>query len=280
VWVPPTYGTRPKLVCRKPAELKEQVTPAVWGQQTRDVIVSPGSESLVCVDCPPSNLAPGERQVQCVAKCCTPPVWGQECERVCVAPEKRCIGFKPAEYECVEETYMISPGFYETVCEPAKYESRTRNVCVQPGRWEWRRNDLCKPPPSLAALQVEMVDVAPDGQPAGLFKVGSQARYDMIVSSDAASAAMKGLTVVFTLPPELEFVSGTADGGVTVTGGGSSAVSSAFDLQGNQERKLSLLVNVKAAPANEQVVVSAVVKDGSGEVLATESENSSVPVLK
>lgn len=280
VWVPPSFGTRPKLVCKHPAELKEQVTPAVWGQQQRDVLVCPPRESLVCVDCPPSNLAPGEQQVQCVAKCCQPAVWGHECERICIEPERRCVGFKPAEYECVEETFMISPGFYEKTCEPAKYEPRTRTVCVQPGRWEWRKNDKCTPPPSLAALQVEMVDVAPDGTPAGLFKVGAQARYDMIVASDAASAAMKGLTVVFTLPAELEFVSGTADNGVTLTSSGSTVQSSAFDLQGNQQLKLSLLVNVKSAPANEQVVVTAVVKDASGEVMATESENSTVPSLK
>jgi hypothetical protein len=280
VWVPPTYGTRPKLVCRRPAELTEQVRPAVWGQQQRDVLVCPERETVASVCCPPTNLAPGERQCECWMKCCHPAVWGQECERICIEPERHCVGFRPAEYECIEETYMISPGFMEKVCEPARYEPRTRNVCVQPGRWEWRRNDICVIPVELTALQVTMVDSAPDGQPAGLFKVGSQARYDMVVSSDTASATMKGLTVVFTLPAELEFVSGGGDGGVAVTGSGASARSSAFDLAGNQQVKLFVLANVKAAPAGESVVVTAEVKGASGEVMATETENSSIPSVK
>jgi hypothetical protein len=210
-------------------------------------------------------------------KCCHPAVWGQECERICIEPERRCVGFKPAEFECVEETYMISPGFYEKICEPARYEPKSRTVCVQPGRWEWRRNEKCVVPVELAALQVTMVDSAADGSPAGLFKVGTQARYDMVVSSDAASAAMKGLTVSFTLPPELEFVSGGSDGGVTVTGTGTSAATTAFDLAGNQQVKLFVVANVKAAPASGDAVVTAVVRSSSGEVMATESENSSIP---
>jgi hypothetical protein len=279
VWVPPTYGTRPKLVCRKPAELTEKIQPGVWGQVQRDVILCPERESVTCVNCPPGNLAPGERQCGCLMKCCTPPVWGQECERVCIEPERRCIGFQPAEFACVEETYMISPGFWERICEPAVYEPKSRTVCVQPGRWEWRRNDQCVIPVELVALQVEMVDSAPDGSPAGLFKVGGQVRYDMIVSSDASSASMKGLTVTFTLPAELEFVSGGGDGGVSVSGSGTAAVSTPFDLAGNQQVKLFIIANVKSQPASQDVVVSAVVKSSSGEVMATESENSGVPSM-
>lgn len=278
VWVPPSYATRPKLVCRSPAALTEKLRPAVWAQHERDVLVRPEQERVCGVCCPPGDLAPGERQCGCVTKCVTPPVWGKQCERVCLEPEKRCVGFKPAQYECVEETYEVSPGFFQKVCDPARYESRTRKVCVQPGRWEWRKNDKCQPPPpALQALQLEMIDTTPEGKAAGIFKVGQQARYDVIVTSEPGSAPLLGLKVVFTLPPELEFVSGTAENGVTVTGSGNSAQSGSFDLAMDRDLKLFIIATVKSAPAKESVQVTAVVKNAAGDDLAIETENSTVP---
>jgi hypothetical protein len=277
VWVPPAFGTRPKLVCRTPAALTERIQPAVWAQHKRDVLVCPERESVRPICCPPGELAPCEKQCGCVTKCCHPAVWGEVCERVCLECERRCVGFKPAEYVCVEETYEISPGFTQKVCEPAVYETRTRKVCAQPGRWEWRKNDNCKPPPDLVALQLEMVDSAPDGTPAGMFKVGSQARFDLKVTAEVGSAPMKGLFVVFTLPPEYEFASGSSTDGVTITGSGQSARTSAFDLAGERQVKLFVLVNVKAAPKKETAVFSAAVRDASGMDLAVETEESTIP---
>ena len=54
-------------------------------------------------------------------------------------------------------------------------------------------------------------------------------------------------------------------------------MSTPFDLAGNQQVKIFLIANVKTQPASQDVVVSAVVKSSSGEVMATETENSGVP---
>ena len=277
VWVPPTYGTRPKLVCKSPAALTEHTQPAVWAQHERDVLLCPPRETVRPICCPSGDLGPSEKQCGCVTKCCHPGVWGKECERVCLECERRCVGFKPAEYVCVEETYEISPGFTQKVCEPAVYETRTRKVCLQPGRWEWRLNDKCKVPVELVALQLEMVDSAPDGTPAGQFKVGTQARFDLKVTAEVGSAPMKGLFVEFTLPPEYEFASGGSPDGVTITGSGRTARTSAFDLAGERQVKLHVLVNVKASPKSQTAVFSAAVKDASGMDMAVESEESTIP---
>lgn len=282
VWVPPSYGTRPRLECIAPAQLDEKLTPGVYAQRQRDVLVRPGCEVVQPICCPPGDLAPGERQCGCVVKREVPPVWGQECERVCLAPERRTVEFTPAQYRCVEERYEISPGFMQKVVEPAKYETRTRRVCVQPGRWEWRHNPKCElpKPVELTALQLEMVDSKADGSKEGIFKVGQQVRYDVIVTGDEGSAALRGLLVSFTLPPELEFVSGAGEDGVTVSGAGSAAKTSSFDLGADRALKLHLLAVVKSAPASENVTVTAVVTDGKGEMLATETENTTIPNMK
>lgn len=288
VWVPPSYGTHPRLECVSPAQLTERSKPGVYAQRQRDVIVKPGCEVVQPICCPPGDLAPGERQCGCVVKREIPPVWGTECERVCLEPERRCVDFTPAQYRCVEERYEISPGFMQKVVEPARYETRTRRVCTQPGRWEWRRNPKCElpapapvaAPVSLTALQLEMTDSRPDGSREGIFKVGQQVRYNVTVTGDAGSAALQGLVVSFTLPPELEFVSGSGEDGVTVTGSGLAARSSTFNLGADRSLQISLLASVKSAPASESVQVTAAVTDARGEMLATETENSSIPNLK
>jgi hypothetical protein len=89
---------------------------------------------------------------------------------------------------------------------------------------------------------------------------------------------MSGLVVEFKLPPELEFVSGGGDAGVTVTGGNQVAVSSPFNLSGEQAMKLQLLALVKSAPDTESqgVQATAVVRNGAGAELAVETEQSTL----
>jgi hypothetical protein len=279
VYVPPTYGTRIKLVCEAPARFEERKRPGVFAVQHRDVLVKPAQERVRPICCPPGELAPGEQQGECVIKEQVPAQWRDECARVCLQPEVLCLEYTPASYKCLEERFEISPGFTQDICEPAQYETRTRNVCTQPGRWEWRKNDKCVVPVQLEALQLEMVDSNADGSPAGIFRVGAQVRYDVTVTSDTASGAMEGLTVTFQLPPELEFVSGSAGNGVTISGSGQSAASTGFSLAGEAKVKLFILATVKSAPVKELLQVSATVRSGSGVELATESESSTVPNL-
>lgn len=277
LYVPPSYGTRIKLICDAPARIDEHMKPGVYAVQRRDVMVKPAQERVVPVCCPSGDLKPGEVQGGCVTKETTPPEFVEECSRVCIEPERLCVVYTPAKYRCVEERYMISPGFTQQVCEPAQYQTVTKKVCVQPGRWEWRLNEKCAVPAApLQALQLEMTDSNPDGTAAGIFKVGAEARYDVLVTSDTASGSMQGLTVHFRLPPELEFVAGSGDSGLTVSGSGQTARTSAFTLAGEKAQKLNVLVRVKSAPAKKLLQVEASVLNDAGLELAAESESSTI----
>ena len=44
----------------------------------------------------------------------------------------------------------MRPGFCREVCIPPRYETVTEEVCVTPGRWEWRRNTECEVPEPVA----------------------------------------------------------------------------------------------------------------------------------
>lgn len=276
VAVPAEYGTRPKLVCVKPPQLKEVVRPGVWTTRQKDVMVCPEREVYRRVDCPPSELGPCERQCECWKKEKCPPVFRTECEPVCVAPPKKCVEFTPAQYECVDERFLIRPARCEEVIEPARYETRTRECVVQPGRWEWRRNRECEVPEQLLpALEVEMVDSGPDGREEGVFEEGSTVRYNLTVRSDVGSEAMPNLKVLFTLPEQLEFISGGGDG-VTVTGSGQSAKSSVFPLPLNQEVKLYILARVNSVPPTTFVQATASVQTEAGDELARETESTSL----
>jgi hypothetical protein len=276
VVVPAEYGVRPKLVCVAPAQLREVVRPGVWTTRKKDVMVCPERDVYRRVCCPPGKLDPCERQGECWVKSKCPPVFRTECEPVCVAPPKKCVEFKPAQYECQEERYMIRPARCEEVITPAQYEERTREVCVQPGRWEWRRNVDCEvPEEALPALEVEMVDSDPDGREEGIFASGSTVRYNLTVRSDVGSEAMPNLKVVFTLPEQLEFLSGGGSG-VTVTGSGQAATSSVFPLGLNQEVRLFILARVVSVPPTNFVQTTASVQTEAGDELARETESTSL----
>ena len=97
-------------------------------------------------------------------------MWKEECVPVCVAEPKKCVKFTPAQHKLVEERYQIRPARCETRVIPAKYGTREREVCVQPGKWIWRRNANCEVPEELlAALEVEMIDSSESGGKEGIF---------------------------------------------------------------------------------------------------------------
>jgi hypothetical protein len=276
VWIPPQYGTRPKVCCVESARLEEHVRPPVWGTQTREVMVRPERERWCRVCCPPGGEDPcGISPQECWRKECEPAVWGKECVPVCVAPERYCVEYTPAKYKVVEERYLVQPGRCAEVCEPAEFEVVSREVCVCPGHWEWRRTPHCEVPDELPALQVEMKDYTEAGVEEGIFRVGDIVRYDLAVLTDVANSAVRGLKVVFTLPAEMEFVSGSGTG-LTVTGSGQSAQSSVFDLAKDSRVGLQLLVRVKSAPASNLVQFTASVRTADGLELATETESTTV----
>ena len=279
--IPAEYGTRPKLTCVSPAQTREVIKPGVWTQTKEDVLVRPARSTYRRVDCPTSDLGPCEKAGDCWVKQDCPPVFKQACKAVCVEAPTRTLEYTPAKYELREERFLLSPARCETQCVPAKYEDRTRTECVSPGRWEWRRNESCEVPveEGLPALEVEMVDSNPQGGEEGVFAQGSVVRYDLTVRSDVGSQAFPTIKVVFSLPPELEFISGGGQG-VQVTGSGRSAYSSTFKLPLEQEVRMHILARVKGVPPTSYVQATASIQTEAGEELATETESTTLKPIE
>jgi hypothetical protein len=221
---------------------------------------------------------------ECWTKTCTPPVWGQECCPVCVAPERHCVDYTPAQYKVIEERYIAEEGFCQEICEPPVFDTRFREVCVCPGRWEWRRDVTCAvpcpppapPPQEYAALEVEMKDSDAVGGEEGVFTVGQRVRYDLVISNDAGSAGMGPMRVVFSLPPELEFVEGGSEQGTRISGQGNSAASDVFSVPLDGSMRMHVLVAVRSVPANNVTKFTASVQSADGHELAVEEESTTL----
>ena len=272
--MPAEYGTRPKLVCVAPPKLKETEKPGVWAHEKEDVLVRDGRQSFQRVKCGNDPCDECYKVVEC------PPEFETRCKAVCVEPPKRCVEFTPAQWKVVEERFETKPAWCRVECTPAEYEMRRERVQVQCGRWEWRRNDRCEVPvvaeQTLPALEVEMVDSNEAGEPAGVFEVGDVVRYDLTVRSDVGSEAFPTLKVVFKLPEQLEFISGSGDSGITVEGAGQQANSSTFRVSLESQVRVTILARVLAVPPTTFVQTTASVQLETGEELATESESTSL----
>src|SRR5205814_10163495 len=119
----------------------------------------------------------------------------------------------------------------------------------------------------LPAIQSEMSDKDVDGAEKGIFKVGESFLYVLDVQNDAGSTVTPDLKVEFTLPKELEFVSGVGEKGVTVTGSGQAATTSVFALGVNQKQRVTLTVKAIAVPPANLVQARASIQTaGGGEV--------------
>ena len=133
---------------------------------------------------------------------------------------------------------------------------------------------FCK---GLPALQLEMIDTAGDRSPKGIFKLGEEFLYRLSVENDVGSALTPDLRVSWTLPPELEFVRGTSEGGATISGAGQAAASSTFVLRPNQKIIMEVLCRVVDVPARSLVQTRAsVVADPGGIELAVETESTTL----
>lgn len=278
LWVPPEYGSRMKVVCVSPAKLSEATRPGVYTTKTKDVLKCPPADYWAKVDCgPKGRQADGSVNCECYAKKTRPATFRKECERVCLQPEQTCLSYKPAQYKCVEERVLIKEGFCQTVCTPARYETRTKQVICQPGCWRWVRNQDCEvPEEALPALEVRMEDKAQDGAEAGVFKLGSIVRYDLTVLSDTASQSMPNLRVKFTLPEHLTFVEGSGTGGITITGADHAAESAVFPLPASATKELTIFVKVTGVPATNLVQLTASVQTEDGSELAVETESTTL----
>lgn len=130
----------------------------------------------------------------------------------------------------------------------------------------------------LTALQVEMTDKAQDGTEAGVFRVGETFLYRLRVENDVGTEATPEITVVWNLPPELEYVSGKSmSGNASVTGSGNSARSSNFAMGVGERMDFEILVRVVSAPASTLVKTVAIVQRAADDAeLASESESTTL----
>ena len=128
----------------------------------------------------------------------------------------------------------------------------------------------------LPAIQSEMSDKDLDGTEKGIFKVGESFLYVLDVQNDAGSTVTPDLKVEFTLPKELEFVSGVGERGVTVAGSGQSAATSVFALGVNERQRVTITVKVVSAPPSNLVQARASIKTTGGAEVAEETESTTV----
>jgi hypothetical protein len=128
----------------------------------------------------------------------------------------------------------------------------------------------------LPAIQSEMSDKDAEGGEKGIFRVGESFLYVLDVQNDAGSTVTPDLMVEYTLPKELEFVSGIGEKGVTVTGSGQTAATSVFALGVNQKQRVSITVRVVSAPPSNLVQARASIKTSGGVEVAEETESTTV----
>ena len=128
----------------------------------------------------------------------------------------------------------------------------------------------------LPAIASEMSDRDVTGAEKGIFKVGEEFLYVLVVQNDAGTTVTPDLKVAFTLPKKLEFVSGTGEGGVTVTGGGQAATTTGFVLTPNQALKITLRVKAIGLPPTNLVQTKASIQTASGVEVAEETESTTI----
>lgn len=131
----------------------------------------------------------------------------------------------------------------------------------------------------LPAITSNMRDQDLSGKDDGVFRVGNEFQYVVDVSNDGGTTATPDLKVVFSLPKEIEFVSGKGEGDVTITGSGQSATTSVFALA-SPNGKMHLVVRVKAVAASPApgglVQTTASIQTVAGVTLAVENESTTV----
>jgi uncharacterized repeat protein (TIGR01451 family) len=129
----------------------------------------------------------------------------------------------------------------------------------------------------LPAVQSDMADVDMTGNDKkGVFVVGDQFQYVLNVVNDGGTTVTPDLHVEFTLPKELEFVSGKAGDGQTVTGSGQAAQTSPFVLAPDKGLKFEIVVKVIGAPATNLVQTKASILTDKGVEVAQETESTTL----
>jgi uncharacterized repeat protein (TIGR01451 family) len=130
----------------------------------------------------------------------------------------------------------------------------------------------------LAAIQTRMVDQDLEHHEKGIFVVGQEYLYVFDVENDGGTDKTAPIHVEFTLPPALQFVSGTTTrAGVVLTAeGGQKAKSGTFVLDVNEKVRMEFRVRVVAVPEGNLVKAVSSVRTADGTELASEVESTTV----
>jgi len=128
----------------------------------------------------------------------------------------------------------------------------------------------------LPAIQSEMTDKDLAGKEKGIFPLGEEFLYVLDVQNDVGSTGTPELKIVLTLPAELQYVSSTADRGVTFKGEGQAAESTPFVLAPNQVLKVTFRVKVIGRPASNLVMTRASIQTTGGVEVAEETESTTL----
>lgn len=129
----------------------------------------------------------------------------------------------------------------------------------------------------LPAIQSTMIDLDSNRQPEGVFDVGESFIYKLTVENDMGTAATPELKVLWELPAELEFVSGTGDQGIVVSGSGRQCESTAFELRPNQVQNFEIVVRAIAVPPGNWLQAhAAIVTAAGGQEVANDSESTTI----
>jgi uncharacterized repeat protein (TIGR01451 family) len=126
----------------------------------------------------------------------------------------------------------------------------------------------------LPAIQSDLMDKDLQGTER-IFAVGETFVYVLEVKNVGTSVT-PDLKATFSLPPELSFVSGQGEGGVTVTGAGPSAETSTFALAAAQSLKVTIQVKVLAAPPTNFILTKAGIQTTGGVLVAEETESTTI----
>jgi hypothetical protein len=129
----------------------------------------------------------------------------------------------------------------------------------------------------LPALQAEMTDKDLAKNEKGIFVVGEEFLYVLEVQNDVATESTPPLKIVFSLPPELQFVSATGTRGVTITGSGATATSSEFRLDINEKITVEYRIRaVSVPPGNLAKAMASVQRASDGAELSNETESTTI----
>lgn len=288
VYIPPVSRTETYCCVIEPARTECRMQngcpvtvtiPARTEMRTRDICIAPGHTEVVYEPAQYETKV-DERVVKCGSWCevAVPAVVEKRPRQVC-----RCEG----RWEWRRNAHCEVP---QPVCPPPPCTppapipvpvAPTPPPAPSPVEPTPPAPEPVKPPlpPDATALQVEMTDKDLRGGEQGVFAVGEEFLYVLTVRNDDSATVTPPLHVVFSLPADLEYVSGRGESGVSIAAApGVSAQSTEFSLTKDQALTIELRVRVKSVPEGGLTKAVASVRTSADLELSSEVESTTLRV--